>query len=264
MDAHLRGDATPWLVAALLCSVAGAAVLEARPDDPATTLWATLALQGLWICLGVGLARLGAGARAFQRLGLGPGRLGAAACLALVAGFVAFSNALSALLVLAELRDEGSLAEIDATLRVVEGPGFLLALVALGIAPGIGEELLFRGWLQRGVAERLGPGPGIAAGALLFGLAHFDPVHSSVAVVLGLYLGAVAHLAGSTRLAMACHAINNTLGVAVGELEGAALPVDARLWIAGLLAVAGALLAAVAWGPGRPPAARTPLGGEGR
>jgi membrane protease YdiL (CAAX protease family) len=251
-----RSDAAPWFVAALLCSIAGGVVLEARPDSAGTKLWASLAVQGLWLCLAAGLAkRFGEGSVA-DRLGLGPGRLGLPACLALIVGFVAFSNALSALLVLGELRDRGSLAEIDALLRAVEGPGLLLALVALGIAPGIGEELLFRGFVQRGMTARFGPAAGIAAGALAFGLAHFDPVHTAAAALLGLYLGAVAHLAGSTRLAMACHVANNSLGVLAGELGPASLPVDARPWIGALLAVAVVLLGAVARGANRLPAGR--------
>jgi membrane protease YdiL (CAAX protease family) len=251
VHAASRSDATPWFVAALLCSVVGGVVLEARPASAETKLWASLAVQGLWVCLAAGLAqRFGAGGVAV-RLGLGPGRLGVPACLALIVGFVAFSNALSALLVLGELRDRGSLAEIDAMLGAVRGPGLLLALVALGIAPGIGEELLFRGFVQRSVTARLGSAAGIAAGALAFGLAHFDPVHSGAAALLGVYLGVVAHLAGSTRLAMACHVANNSLGVLAGELGPASLPVDARLWIGGLLAAAVALPGAAARGARR-------------
>jgi len=50
--------------------------------------------------------------------------------------------------------------------------------VAMAAAPGVTEELFFRGFVQVRLVERLGGLAGIAVTALLFGLLHFDLVQS--------------------------------------------------------------------------------------
>jgi membrane protease YdiL (CAAX protease family) len=114
----------------------------------------------------------------------------------------------------------------------------LLALLALGIAPGFGEEMLFRGFLQRGLSARLGPLRGVALAAALFALAHLDPIHSSVAFVLGAYLGVVTQLAGSIRTAIVCHVLNNTLGILAPAL-GPYFPSVGGSWTIPALMTAG-------------------------
>ena len=63
-----------------------------------------------------------------------------------------------------------------------------LALVST--AAGVGEELLFRGFLQASLADWLGPWVGLALASLLFGLAHLiTPTYGVLAALLGAYLG---------------------------------------------------------------------------
>jgi membrane protease YdiL (CAAX protease family) len=95
----------------------------------------------------------------------------------------------------------------------------LFAVVALGIGPGIGEELFFRGFLQSMLGDhwRRAAIP-LAAGA--FALAHVDPVHAAAAFPLGLYLGALRCRTGSTLGAILAHAANNSLAVLGATLSG--------------------------------------------
>jgi hypothetical protein len=132
-----------------------------------------------------------------------------------------------------------------------------LVLLAIGLAPALGEELLFRGFLLRWLGTHL-PGPAAVLGsAALFGAAHLDPVHGVAAFLLGAYLGAVAWRAGSVRAPMLCHAANNTLAVlgvrgAVPELGEPGDP-----WLAGLALALAAGCLVLALGllqPRRPPA----------
>jgi membrane protease YdiL (CAAX protease family) len=131
----------------------------------------------------------------------------------LVLGTIALSHALDALIELARLGDSGSLAELEAAMAGVDGRAFWLALLGLGLAPGIAEELLCRGLVQRGLVPSLGAPAAVALSALLFGALHADPVHAVFAAVLGLYLGILSHVAGSVRPAIACHAVNNLCAV---------------------------------------------------
>ena len=161
-----------------------------------------------------------------QRLGLGPGRLPRATVGLLLLGILSTSLALDSVLQRAIDAPDGALAQIEAALSGARGGALLLALVAVGVAPAVGEELLFRGLLQRALAERFGAAFAIVASALLFGAAHLDTQQGSAAFALGLYLGAVAHATGGVRAAIACHAVNNAaavLGVALAP-EGLAPP----------------------------------------
>jgi membrane protease YdiL (CAAX protease family) len=149
------------------------------------------------------------------RLGLGPGRLPGRWLAVLVVGAVSVSHGLDGVLELTGLREQSSLASFDFTLAGAQGRVLLLALVGIGVAPGIAEELLCRGLVQRGLEARLRPLVSVPLASAFFGALHLDPVHAVFAAVLGLYLGVAAWLAGSIRAAIACHAVNNLLAVAV-------------------------------------------------
>jgi len=239
------------LVIGVFLMGAGVVLLIAPPPpSPDSPLWGTLLLQGFWILLALYGGVLRRSRSLGDRLGMGRGSLPISTSVVLVVGFVALSGGLHLGLVSLELRETGSLAEIDAVVRSARAraPSFLLAILALGVAPGFGEEILFRGFVQRALVDWLGALSGVLLAAFLFGLAHFDPVHSSLAFLLGVYLGVVALLAGSIRLAILCHVVNNTLGVlSLGWIPDL-LPLQGPSAIAALLALAGgALLYAGRW-----------------
>jgi membrane protease YdiL (CAAX protease family) len=205
------------LVAALAAS-AGAATCALAPELAAGPAEA-LAIEGLGFELFLALVAFAGASLApaplRDRLGLRAGRLPAGVLAVLVAGTLGLSHALDAVIELAQLGEHGALAELDAALVGIRGRTLLLALLALGFAPGIAEELLCRGLLQRGLVPLLGAPAAVLLSALAFGALHVDPVHAGFAAVLGLYLGAVCHVAGSVRAAIACHTANNLCAVLV-------------------------------------------------
>jgi membrane protease YdiL (CAAX protease family) len=81
-----------------------------------------------------------------------------------------------------------------------------LALLA-GLA-GLGEELLFRGVVQAGLA-RLAPNSlALLSASVLFGLAHFaTSTYAVVAGLMGLYLGGLFLLQGSLLAPVVTHAL---------------------------------------------------------
>lgn len=94
------------------------------------------------------------------------------------------------------------------------------SLVLLAIASGIGEEVLFRGWLQAEV--------GLVAASLLFGTAH---VWDRTAWPYGLYtagmgglLGGLLTVTGSLWAPVLAHTLNNLLGFLVLRDGWLALP----------------------------------------
>ena len=70
----------------------------------------------------------------------------------------------------------------------------LINLAVISALAGLGEELLFRGLLQQGLADWIG-GPagvwiGLGAASIVFGLVHLvTPTYALLATLMGVYLG---------------------------------------------------------------------------
>lgn len=227
------------LAAGLLLLAFGSAALIASLADPAgersPVLLGALAMSALLTLLAFAVA-LGLGGEApLVRLGLGRGRLRGRVVGLLALGVLALSLAVNAALEEGGLRDRGMLPSFDRVVAGTRGSSLLASGVALGLAPAIGEELFFRGLVQRGLELRIGPGLAIPVAAALFAAIHGDAAHAAAAFVLGLYLGAVAFLSGGVRAAILCHATNNLAAVALGAYG----PGPVRLGVVASLALVG-------------------------
>ena len=74
-------------------------------------------------------------------------------------------------------------------------------LLLLSILAGVGEELLFRAFLQSLLADWLGVATGLVLASLLFGAAHWITTgYAVLAAVAGFYLGAVWLATGENTL----------------------------------------------------------------
>ncbi|MGC8742527.1 MAG: CPBP family intramembrane glutamic endopeptidase [Verrucomicrobiia bacterium] len=77
----------------------------------------------------------------------------------------------------------------------------LLSLVA-----GIGEEALFRGFLQGILVNHIGILPGILLVNLAFGALHLiTQTYGIIAFLIGCYLSAILHYTDNLLIAMLCH-----------------------------------------------------------
>ncbi|MGV3622692.1 MAG: type II CAAX prenyl endopeptidase Rce1 family protein, partial [Archangium sp.] len=86
---------------------------------------------------------------------------------------------------------------------------FAMLLLVGAVAPGLCEELMFRGLLQTRLIQRWGPLAGIAVTALLFGVYHFDLRQGLAAMAMGWWLGWFAWRDGSTVNVAFGHLLNN-------------------------------------------------------
>ncbi len=99
-------------------------------------------------------------------------------------------------------------------------PLWFLALAVVVAAP-ITEEVLFRGFLYRGLAEsRLGPGMAIGITAIAWACLHiqYDLFGVATIYLTGLYLGAVRYYSGSLTLTIFLHGVANTIATAEAVL----------------------------------------------
>ena len=128
---------------------------------------------------------------------------------------------------------------------VYRGPlDFALLLVAFAIVPAICEEILFRGFVQAGFIRIFESVPaGIALTALVFAVFHLDPWRFGGVLILGLFLGFLAHRSGSLVPPVVAHALNNTLSIVLTAATGRSDAEDGEAWmlVAALAFVAVAL-----------------------
>jgi len=88
-------------------------------------------------------------------------------------------------------------------------------LVALAVFPAIGEELLFRGYVQRRLEQRFHPAWAIGLGAAAFAVIHLNVPQACGTFLLGLWLGYLTHRTGSVYPAIFCHFVNNAVAGAI-------------------------------------------------
>jgi membrane protease YdiL (CAAX protease family) len=88
-----------------------------------------------------------------------------------------------------------------------------VTVLAIGLGPGICEELWCRGFLGQGLVGRYGVLLGVLLTSFFFGLIHVDPPHAAIAACLGVVLHFVYLTSRSLWLPMLLHFLNNSLAV---------------------------------------------------
>jgi membrane protease YdiL (CAAX protease family) len=87
----------------------------------------------------------------------------------------------------------------------------MLHLAIISLAAGLGEELLFRGLAQAGLARLIGgdygPWIALAAASALFGVCHWlNRTYAFLAMLAGVYFGLLLMLSGSLWTPIVAHA----------------------------------------------------------
>jgi membrane protease YdiL (CAAX protease family) len=137
--------------------------------------------------------------------------------------FVIASDALARLLI--GLFGPGNTAAHEKLLREVFLPfPWWFAVLAVGICPGVVEELWCRGFLGRGLVGRYGWPIGIILTSTLFGLLHVFPVwYVLITASMGVGLHLVYLASRSLWVPILLHTLNNSLS-ALGSIR--AIPLE--------------------------------------
>ena len=126
--------------------------------------------------------------------------------------------------------DKDSINSMLQLLKMDSVSDLLINLIMVGLLPGIGEELLFRGIIQNELRKKLkNPHIAIWITAILFSAFHFQIAGFLPKMMIGLVLGYAYHLSGSLFLPMFIHALNNSFATvalffAGGKLDAEAIP----------------------------------------
>ena len=155
-----------------------------------------------------------------QRLRLGRPRLRWYGYVVCALGTIALGYTSSILIELLGFGDQGVLEEFEKAMAGLRGPVLLIATLVIGLSPALGEELLFRGYIQTRLGQRWPRLVGLLVASVLFGVIHFDWVQGSFAVLLGLWVGEITDRTGSIWPAVLGHAVNNAGATVMGALMG--------------------------------------------
>ncbi len=107
---------------------------------------------------------------------------------------------------------------VEETVRPLLQGCSLVDLAAISLLAGLGEEMLFRGFLQQLIAEWVGGSAGIwvglAVASVTFGLLHaITPVYAVVACLIGAYLGWLWLATGNLLAPITAHAVYDFLAL---------------------------------------------------
>ena len=89
----------------------------------------------------------------------------------------------------------------------------LFVIIIISVVPAICEEVLFRGFVQRGFEYRFKPFTAIFITSLAFGLYHFNPYGLIALLILGMYLGYSVYLSGSILVPIILHFLHNLISI---------------------------------------------------
>lgn len=101
---------------------------------------------------------------------------------------------------------------------------FLWAVYSVGIVTGIVEELYFRGFMMKSIAESGFPREGLIISSFIFGIMHFQS-DASIAIpvlltIVGFLFGIIYLVYKNIWVSIAAHAAYNTFGLLFGYLLG--------------------------------------------
>ena len=105
------------------------------------------------------------------------------------------------------------LIDVDSAFSMTTAWPLMYGLLIIGLGPGIGEVLWFRGFIGRGLVGRFGVVAGVLLTSLLFGLVHLDPRHALVTFAIGVLLHLAFLASRSLFIPMLLHVLNNSLSV---------------------------------------------------
>jgi membrane protease YdiL (CAAX protease family) len=88
---------------------------------------------------------------------------------------------------------------------------FVVAIIVMGIIPGIMEELLFRGLILDGLRRNYSQKKAIITSALLFGLVHLNPWQFYSGLIIGIISAFICIKTNSITLSIYIHFFNNFL-----------------------------------------------------
>ena len=98
--------------------------------------------------------------------------------------------------------------ELEGKVRPLFVNSKMIDLALIALFAGLGEELIFRGWLQGVLIAKTNVWMGILLSSLIFGLAHYISTDYAIyAFITGIYLGLIYQVLNNLFIVMMIHAV---------------------------------------------------------
>ncbi|MCB0702099.1 MAG: type II CAAX endopeptidase family protein [Candidatus Kapaibacterium sp.] len=110
----------------------------------------------------------------------------------------------------------------DKMLKGTDVYDFFLAIIIGAIIPSISEEFLFRGFGQRSLEENNSIYFSVFTTGTIFGLIHFNLINLFPLILIGIFLGFLAHYSKNILVPVFIHFLNNAVSILffyIGEPE---------------------------------------------
>ena len=91
----------------------------------------------------------------------------------------------------------------------------IILILSIAVVAPIYEEVIFRGILLKGMANKMDPNLALVISALIFALVHMNIPQGINAFLLGLIIGAIYLSSNSIYLCIFAHFINNSVGITI-------------------------------------------------
>jgi membrane protease YdiL (CAAX protease family) len=88
---------------------------------------------------------------------------------------------------------------------------YLFVILTVALVPSVAEEILFRGVVQRTIAQATGGLRAAIIAGLIFGAYHLNPLSIVPLVALGTFFGYIVYRSRNLTLALSAHFFNNFL-----------------------------------------------------
>jgi membrane protease YdiL (CAAX protease family) len=104
--------------------------------------------------------------------------------------------------------------QVETLLQTLFSRAWPGAVLIVSVLAGVGEELLFRGVIQDGLAGLLPAWIALVLASILFGLAHAVTLaYFVIATVIGLYLGALYWMTDNLFVPVVTHAVYDWIAI---------------------------------------------------
>ncbi|QDV51042.1 CPBP family intramembrane glutamic endopeptidase [Gimesia fumaroli] len=116
------------------------------------------------------------------------------------------------------LKQFNEMQTMEMVKQMAENSPLWALVLVIAVFPAIGEEIIFRGVIGRGLLARWGLIPGILITSIMFGLVHAHPAHVVAVIPLGMFMHFVYYVTRSFWAPILVHFLNNAFAVTMAKM----------------------------------------------
>lgn len=115
------------------------------------------------------------------------------------------------------LKQFNEMQTMEVVKQMAETSPLWALILVIAVFPAIGEEIIFRGVIGRGLLARWGLIPGIIITSIMFGIVHAHPAHAIAVIPLGMFMHFAYYVTRSFWAPILVHFLNNAFAVTMAK-----------------------------------------------